>query len=39
LKGAVHGRAGVGDHLEIYSRIVRADARQRYEDIIGDFPV
>jgi hypothetical protein len=25
--------------LEIYSRLALADAQQRYDDVIGDFPV
>jgi len=25
--------------LEIYSRLALADAQQRYDDAIGDFPV
>jgi len=25
--------------LEIYSRLALADAQQRYEEVIGDFPV
>jgi hypothetical protein len=29
----------VGQALEIYSRLALADAQQRSDDIIGDFPV
>lgn len=25
--------------LEIYSRLALADAQQRYDDVIGDFPI
>jgi len=25
--------------LEIYSRLAPADTQQRYDDVIGDFPV
>ena len=25
--------------MEIYSRLALADAQQRYDDVIGDFPV
>jgi len=25
--------------LEIYSRLALADAQQRYDEVIGDFPV
>jgi integrase/recombinase XerD len=28
-----------GQSLEIYSRLALADAQQRYDDVIGDFPV
>jgi hypothetical protein len=28
-----------GQSLEIYSRLALADAEQRYDDVIGNFPV
>lgn len=32
------GHAGC-QSLEIYSRLALADAQQRYDDVIGDFPL
>jgi integrase/recombinase XerD len=34
-----YGGHAIGQSLEIYSRFALADAQQRYDDAIGDFPV
>ena len=43
LAGFVLARAAAGhatrQSLEIYSRLALADAQQRYNDVIGNFPV
>ena len=36
--GACSGHA-TRQSLEIYSRLALADAQQRYDDVIGNFPV